>query len=323
MKHILSLFLCFIFLCSFALAEGDYPVYTLKKRSRLPSFDPALINQSGVKSTGADSITFNDGAVLSFNEDAGLNYSRYNGMATVYHINDGATEQRPYDTLAGGIMKLGSQVYGGTLQDPMADVPLREALSGITLVQAQAQAEALFKALGISDPVCAYALDMSLARIHALDAADTGFRAIRYPYHLASGADEGYYMAYRARVDGAIATEGFFFAFLYVDSRGIAGLSLRSEYALDQKVDTVRPQTSEAACIADICQTYGVAPEDVRSTGIKLYAQWKNGQTRLLPYYTFRYDAAIFTGETLPMHAAYSILDGRLLFSGTGAHPAE
>ena len=321
MKKLLCLLLI-LFLPVSCLAAGDYPIYTLKKRARLPGFDPALINASGIKSSGADSITFNDGAMLTFGEDAGLNYSRYDGMTTA-HLITGGTEQRPYDTLAGGIMKLAANVYGGTLHDPLADVPLRENLSGVTLAAAQAQSETLFKALGVNDPVCAYALDMHLPRIRALDAANTGFRAIRYPYNQAEEADEGYYMVYRAQVEGVMATDSFFEAFVYVDSRGIAGLSLRSQYTLDQKVGNVAAVASENACVADICQNYGVVPAEVASTGVKLYAQMHNGQMRLQPYYTFRFEAKIFTGETLPMHAAYSAVDGKLLFSGTGVRPLE
>lgn len=322
MKKLMILLLCF-FLPLAALAAGDYPVYVLQKRSRLPAFDPALINASGIQSSGADSITFNDGAVLTFGEDAGLQYSRYAGTVAAQLIT-GGSEQRPYDTLAGGIMKLGAAVYGGTLQDPLAGADFCEELGGVTFTQAQAQAEALLKALGINDPVCAYALDMTLPRIRALDGVYSGFRAVRYPYAQAAAADEGYYMVYRARVDGAMAAEDFFFAFVFVDSRGIAGLSLRSEYTLGPRAGSAQPTAAESACVADICQRYGVTPEAVQSTGVRLYAERQpNGQTRLLPYYTFRYEAALFSGETAPMHAAYSIQDGRLLFSGTGVRPVE
>ncbi len=207
-------------------------------------------------------------------------------------------------------------------------VPERTELAGITLSQAQAQVQAVLGKLGLTDYAPALSLDLSVERIHALGEWRERFllfegrdvqgkknhRDREHDFTQATEADEGFYLRFERRIDGArLQMNGSFYAVAFVNAQGIARLTVRDFCgAGDVYERPSRLLTSEEAlaCLErDRPRHAPVIQTELCYTPARA-SQKKDGLV-LMPTWYIVYDMG--TEDGLTSWACYSAIDGSLL----------
>lgn len=239
------------------------PVYRAAQRTQQQDnfFDqvpPEWFNQSGVKvlenwskRARYDHYVFNDEAQLSI-DTCVVEYREYDGEAWSYPQDAPDERDGPYPraSFASAIAGLAGSLRFNALYDEDApDLTLeKDALTGITLDEALAQADALLEKLGMEGYELSYALDMSVEHIHSLGVYEEKRRAESYnqntgwwDFSKATEADEGYYLHYikhRNGVEFGSPDGTAFYASAFVNADGICYFELVDNYAVGDVYET-------------------------------------------------------------------------------------
>lgn len=217
--------------------DGTMDVYAVTRRSGW-QVNPDWFNASGVareeKGEYSTVYTFNDEDQLTVDTDGYLYLSAYAGTETVmYETADGErVESEPMPRNEGAKQAydlIGSLCFDGGAEKPDA------ALPEVTLAEAQAVAEALLEKLGVQ-MTCSWRYAADAATLTELNEAKNGLirngellncNVWEAPF---TAADEGYYLAYEARMAGAAAEEMYAAATLYVTRDGVRCCVIREPF---------------------------------------------------------------------------------------------
>lgn len=209
---------------------GQMNVYALAPRNAAELVQPEWFNQSGPaqKTLGRDSVSyeFPDEDELQINAPCYLYYYAYEGTETVVQ-KDGVTGKttewtRKRAETPNYIANLVSWLrFEGENDNPV------EKLTGISLEEAQRLAEDMLAKLGVTDAECVWRYGADLAAIQAL--SDKRNLEISQGKWLSNNswnapfttADEGYYLCYTARVDGAAADGKYLTASFFINQDGV------------------------------------------------------------------------------------------------------
>ena len=215
-------------------------------------------------------------------------------------------------------------------------VPDLKELSGITLEEAQQQAEALLSRLGLdcNRYTCTYGLDMSLNRIRRLAARyknrnrHNGATMVipgldEYDFEAIPETEEGYYLVYRPEeIDTENCTDNFGAVF-YVNSRGIAYVRIKNEFDLGEVVytpeklisadDAVRRTVQEIKHFQDGASTAIVAVKKAELNYVPVRADDKAEGMVFVPAWTVVYTGAEEDPES---YAVFNAIDGSLIDAG-------
>ncbi|MBQ8080849.1 MAG: hypothetical protein IJ240_03010, partial [Clostridia bacterium] len=219
-----------------AYRETDtMPVYRATEADMTGLIRPELFNQSGIAEARAeDYLIFKDHAQLQMGRE-GLYYQEYTDEMYDYNTREReqydpalAPDMGPKQALSADIASIAAEVYAGR-ERYGSDIRLeRERLTNISLKDAQETAEALLASLHIEGFSCAYALDMTTARIQDLGQIyhrfwfEGGGYTNKPPqdFDAATVDDEGYFLIYTPLgVDHV--SDHHQEAILYVTARGI------------------------------------------------------------------------------------------------------
>ena len=233
---------------------GTLPVYTAKETDFTESVDPASFNQTGIASgAGTEEIRFADHAILMLSPEA-LFYNEY--------IDDHYTEAASAVIVDRAWVRTWSGHRGEFTLD-------KTALSGVTLEEAKAEAEAMLTRLGIdgNQYVCIEVLDLSLERIRAMGAiweqaiadgellVDDDYQPC--DYSAIPESEEGYYLAYAPLGVDTAPAGGRYSAVFYVTSRGIVHASVRNQFTRGDLVDTPDTLITPDAAIQKLAEALG------------------------------------------------------------------
>ena len=232
---------------------GTLPVYKAVEAD-FTAADPEWFNHTGVKDgAGTLDVRFNDHAVLSLSPEA-LFYHEY--------ADDAYAE-----TVSGRIVRI---AWVRDWEGHRGEFTLEKtALPGVTLEEAQAQAEALMRSLGIdgNQYVCEYALDMSLERVQAMGAiwekaiadgelhVEDDYRP--YDYSAIPESEEGYFLQYSPLGVDTSPAGGRYSVNVYVNSRGIVYANVRNAFTRGGIVDTPETLLTPDAAIARLTEELG------------------------------------------------------------------
>ena len=215
--------------------SGTMPVYQAIETDFTKGVLPEWFNTTGIANgAGTDFIEFNDHAVLSSSPEA-LFYDEY-------------LDEPFSEACSGAITRI---LWIRDWANHRGEFNLEQtALSGITLEEAENQAEKMISLLGLdgNQYVCHDALDMSLERIRAMGAiyekaivdgellTDDDWEP--YDYSAIPASEEGFYLEYRpALIDSTDSTHRYELAF-FVNSRGIVYAHLRNQFNMGDAVET-------------------------------------------------------------------------------------
>ena len=221
---------------------GTLPFWRAVEYDFTKNVKPEWFNQSGIAKAQGTHFVFNDHAELGYGVEY-LGYTEYDDELFDYNWRERETDNPnlepalfPRQALSMGIASIASGVYHG--YDYAQGVEMeRKQLTNLSLKDAKQTAEALFDKLGIQGFELAWALDMSVERIHTLGEAYNHFwyegegysNSPRQDYAAATAEDEGYYLVYTPLGLTRI-TDGRQQLELFVSSRGIVYASLRCAY---------------------------------------------------------------------------------------------
>ena len=215
-------------------------------------------------------------------------------------------------------------------------VPDLKELSGITLEEAQRQAEALLSGLGLdcNRYTCTYELDVSLNRIRRLAARyknrnrHNGATMVitgldEYDFEAVPETEEGYYLVYRPEEIDTENCTNVFGAVFYVNSRGIAYARIRNEYDLGKTVrtpeklisadDAVRRTVQEIKHFQDGASTAIETVKKAELNYVPIRAEDKAEGMVFVPAWT-----VVYTGpeEDSESYAVFNAVDGSLIDAG-------
>ena len=266
--------------------SGTLPLYRAEEYDFTKIVKPEWFNQSGIAEMQSDNyMTFNDHAVLSLSPES-VWYAEYTDELFDYNWReregdnpDIAPSLSPRQALSMGIASIASGVYGG-LADYAEGVQLeREQLTEITLEEAKHTAETLFDKLGLKGFELAWALDMSVERIHTLGEAYNHFwfegegysNSPKQDYAAATVKDEGYYLVYTPLgvthvADGRQQLE------LFVSSRGITSASFRCAYNRGEEAGTPDKLISPEEAVSRLYQEIAHARDSMEIASVERVA---------------------------------------------------
>lgn len=240
---------------------GTMPVYRAVKRDFGKGPDPALFNQSGIKKQSKHEIVFCDEATLGL-DPAALYYSENKGFFDCNAVErernrqlwDAQTLEKelpvsmiPLPAASSRIASLASWAYFGFPGTGEVFEPEKDALTHLTLKEAEQTLDALLQKLGVSGYRPYRWLDMSVERIHTLgaklnQAIETGKLGTNIPpfdYATAQDADEGFYLRYaRPGLERENGGGSSFQVTAYVTRRGVVDLDLNDPYIQGEVYDT-------------------------------------------------------------------------------------
>ena len=247
---------------------GTLPLYRAVEYDFTKTVKPEWFNQSGIaEMESATYMTFNDHAVLGLSSET-VWYAENTGELFDYNWRERETHNPniepsllPRHALSMGIADMASGVYHGF--DYAQGIELEhEQLTKISLEDAKKTAEALFDKLGLQGFELAWALDMSVDRIHTLGEAYNHFwfeggggysNSPRQDYAAATAEDEGYYLIYTP-LGVTKVTDGRQQLNLFVTSRGIVFADLRCMYNRGGEAGTPGKLISPEEAIASLYQ---------------------------------------------------------------------
>ena len=214
--------------------NGTLKTYALTSLRLSQTVDPAWFNTTGIRTHEGDSYVFNDDDVLQLSDDL-VWYASNAGTEEVTHLSANGkafSETLPRSEGAQQAFSLIAWLYAGDKAEK-AD----EALSFVTLRQAQMAAEALLGKMGIADVQCVWRYAADTATLETLNAAQNRQIAAGEllncnpwldPF---TAADEGYYLVYRAAVDGVPAGDAYADIVLYVTCDGVRSAAIRAPFS--------------------------------------------------------------------------------------------
>lgn len=270
MKKIMALlFACILLFTSCAMAEKTVvlpegyvqgeplPIYrAIPRKEKEASFfdkaDPTWFNQSGVagyenasRRARYDFFTFNDEAQM--NIDIGyIDYQEYDGVH--YAIDGDAPDKprgpfpRPSFSTEVSWMANDARLDIWSIKAPQVQLD-HEELVHITLAQARKTVEEVLEKLNVTGYELSYALDMSAEKIRLLGQWEEERRKTFwntydrfYDFSQATAENEGYFLFYERKIDGARTDEldGDISLEAYVDADGLVRFTLRDPYSLGE-----------------------------------------------------------------------------------------
>ena len=227
--------------------SGTMPVYQAIETDFTKDVLPEWFNTTGILSgAGTDFVEFNDHAVLSSAPEA-LFYDEYLGETFS-------------EAFSGAITRI---IWIRDWANHRGEFKLEKTvLSGITLEEAENQAEKMITLLGLdcNQYVCHDALDMSLERIRTMGAiyekaivdgellTDDDWEP--YDYSAIPASEEGFYLVYRpAQIDASDAGGRYGLQF-FVNSRGIVFAHLRNQFNMGEPVESQKKLIPHEEAIA-------------------------------------------------------------------------
>ena len=233
---------------------GTMPVYRAVETDLSAAVDPEWFNQTGIASgAGTDEIRFADHAILNPGPEA-LFY---------YEFTDDNYTEAPSNVIV-------ERAWVRNWRGHRGEFALeRTELTGVTLAEAQAQAETMIKRLGIerNDYVCTEALDLSLDRIQLMGSiweqaiADGTFLTDDdyqpYDYSAIPAGEEGYYLAYSPLGVDTSPAGGRYSAIFFVNSRGIVYAAVRNPFTRGETVSVPEDLITPDAAISTLTEELG------------------------------------------------------------------
>ena len=229
--------------------SGTMPVYQAIETDFTKDVLPEWFNTTGIlNGAGTDFVEFNDHAVLSFAPEA-LFYDEY-------------LDEPFSEAFSGAITRI---IWIRDWANHRGEFKLEKTvLSGITLEEAENQAEKMITLLGLdcNQYVCHDALDMSLERIQTMGAIYekaivdgellTDDDWVPYDYSTIPAGEEGFYLEYRpALIDSTDSTHRYELVF-FVNSRGIVYAHLRNQFNMGDSVGTPEKLITHEEAIANL-----------------------------------------------------------------------
>jgi len=227
--------------------SGMMPVYQAIETDFTKDIDPEWFNATGIATgAGTDFIEFNDHAILSAAPEA-LFYDEYH-------------DSHQSESYSGAIVRI---IWVRNWEGHRGEFNLEKTeLTGISLEDAQGQAETLITQLGLdcNHYTCEYMLDMSLDRIQTMGAIyekaivdgelTTNSDRVPYDYSAIPASEEGFYLVYRpAQIDASDA-EGRYGLQFFVNSRGIVFAHLRNQFNMGEPVESQKKLIPHEEAIA-------------------------------------------------------------------------
>ena len=269
---------------------GTLPRYRAEEYDFTKTVKPEWFNQSGIAESTDEKhdkhFVFTDHAELGYSAEF-LSYSEYDDELFDYNWRERETDNPniepslfPRQAMSMGIAWIASGVYNG-LEDYAQGVQLEnEQLTKLSLADAKQTAEALFDKLGLKGFELAWALDMSVERIHTLGKAYNHFwfeggggysNSPIQDYAAATAEDEGYYLIYTplgvTRVsDGRQQLE------LFVSSRGIVYANFRCMYNRGEEAGTPDKLIAPEEAVARLYQEAARARDTLEIASIERVA---------------------------------------------------
>ena len=314
---------------------GVLPLYRAVEYDFTKTVKPEWFNQSGIAESTAEKhdthFVFADHAELGYGGEF-LSYSEYDEELFDYNWREREMDNPniepslfPRQALSMGIADMASGVYHG--YDYAQGIELEhEQLTKISLKDAKQIAEALFDKLGLRGFKLAWALDMSVERIHTLGEAYNHFwfeggggysNSPRQDYAAATAEDEGYYLIYTPLGVTKI-TDGRQQLELFITSRGIVYASFRCMYNRGEEVGTpgrlIAPEEAvsrlhqEAAQARDRIEIASI--QRVALTYVPLRAENKQDGMVFAPVWQVQYREA---GTEYESWAEFDAVDGSMI----------
>ncbi|MBR6030084.1 MAG: DUF4179 domain-containing protein [Clostridia bacterium] len=230
---------------------GILPIYQAVETDFSSTVDPVWFNRTGIAAgIGTDEIRFTDHAILNPASEA-LFY---------YEFTDDNYTEAPSNII---VDRAWVREWSGHRGEFSLD---RTELTGITLSEAQAQAEAMMARLGIdsNDYVCVEALDLSLERIRTMGAiweqaivdgellVDDDYQP--YDYASIPATEEGYYLKYFPLGIDTSPAGGRHSVIFYVTSRGIVYAAVRNAFTRGEILSTPEALITPDAAIARLAE---------------------------------------------------------------------
>ncbi len=305
---------------------GTLPVHRAVETDFTANVNPAWFNGTGAKD-GADDrdlrlkddrdVLFADNARLSLSPEA-LYYKEYADDAYADSDSGVIVElvwMRQWDKHRGAF----------TLE--------KTELSGITLAEAQAQAEALMAKLGIDSNqyVCIDAVDMSLDRVQTMGAiwekaiadgellVDDDYQP--YDYSAIPASEEGYYLHYSPLGVETTAAGGRYGAIFFVNSRGIVYANIRNQFNRGEIVYTPDNLITPDAAIEKLAEEMGRSRYDKEIKAIQqvaltyeaVRAENKSEGMVFVPTWMILYQDASAARQNYSCYALMNAVDGTLI----------
>lgn len=266
--------------------SGTLPLYHAVDYDFTKTVKPEWFNHSGIAEKQSDNyMTFSDHAVLDLSPES-VWYAEYTDELFDYNWReregdnpDIAPSLSPRQALSMGIASIASGVYGGRA-DYAEGVQLeREQLTEITLEEAKHTAETLFDKLGLKGFELAWALDMSVERIHTLGEAYNRFwfegegysNSPRQDYAAATVKDEGYFLIYTP-LGVTHVSDGRQQLELFVSSRGITSASFRCAYNRGEEAGTPERLISPEEAVSRLYQEIAHARDSMEIASVERVA---------------------------------------------------
>lgn len=239
--------------------SGTLPIYRAQERNdkQVNFFDKIQLewfNQSGQKSYENqgrkicdDHYIFNDESELDIFAEY-IHYGENDGTMQLVGDGPGAKPVTvPKPAFSNEVYSLGSTAYHGDVYELPHEMELEKTqLNGVSLDGAKAEMEELLKQTGVEGFECVYALDMSLNRIRELGEwknrrIEDGlwFADIVWDYGVATAEDEGFFLMYGKKLNGAaVGGTRSFDASALVTASGIRYFSLCDPYVAGEIYET-------------------------------------------------------------------------------------
>ena len=241
---------------------GTLPIYRAVEADFTKNVKPEWFNGSGAKD-GADTmdIRFQDERDILFADNARLSLSPEALFYKEY------ADDAYADSDSGVIVEI---IWVREWENHRGAFTLEKTeLSGITLANAQAQAEELMKKLGIAcnQYICDEALDMSLERIQTMGAiwekaivdgellVDDDYQP--YDYSAIPASEEGFYLKYSPLGVDTTPAGGRYSAVFYITSRGIVYANIRNGFNRGEIVSTPESLITPDAAIKRLADELG------------------------------------------------------------------
>ena len=233
---------------------GTMPVYQAIQTDFTKSVDPEWFNHTGIASgIGTDEIRYSDYAILNLAPEA-LFY---------YEFTDDNYTEAPSNIIAD---RAWVREWNGHIGEFTLD---KTELTGITLEEAQSQAEEMIDRLGIGSNQygCDEALDLSLERIQAMGTiweqaiadgqllVDDDYEP--YDYSSIPVAEEGYYLQYSPLGVDTSPAGGRYGIVFYINSRGIVYASVRNTASMGEVVYTPDTLITPDAAVSKLTEELG------------------------------------------------------------------
>lgn len=243
--------------------DGKLPEYQLTEADLLAATKPEMI--TGAKAAqeksgeGWKNYTFEDDDLMQISREDVYFYAYEGTEEITYETEKGKqTESVPRDELPEYLYTLASWERFITEQSSCYERPGEVAdLAAISLADAKAKLEALLAQMGVKDVEMAYACAVDMAYAKPLsDKRNTeiaeGKLLNNNPYDLSgmTEQDEGYYLVYKAAVDGVPVSEEYLSVSAFVNADGIRHLSLRAPYRRGEAGKTIDCISAEDALAA-------------------------------------------------------------------------